>query len=204
MERREIHFNVWYLIIAIVGVLWLREAWVTARQVQPIPYSQFQQQLKDGRIKEIAVSRDTIQGTYKEPTPDGRERFVTARVDPDLAKDLAQYDVKYTGAIENTFFHDILSWVLPALVFYLVWMFLVRRMSQQGGMGGLLSIGKSRAKVYIEADTKTTFADVAGVDEAKEELREVVGFLKDPARFNRLGGRIPKGVLLVGPCPFSV
>ena len=199
MERREIHFNVWYLIIAIIGVLWLREAWVTARQVQPIPYSQFQQQLKDGRIKEIAVSRDTIQGSYKEPTADGRERFITARVDPDLAKDLAQYDVKYTGAIENTFFRDILSWVLPALVFYLVWMFLVRRMSQQGGMGGLLSIGKSRAKVYIEADTKTTFADVAGVDEAKEELREVVGFLKDPARFNRLGGRIPKGVLLVGP-----
>jgi cell division protease FtsH len=199
MERREIHFNLWYLIIAVVGVLWLREVWVTARQVEPIPYSQFQQQLKDGRIKEIAVSKDTIQGVYKEPTADGRDRFITTRVDPDLAKDLAQYDVKYTGAVENTFFRDILSWVLPALVFYLVWMFLVRRMSQQGGMGGLLSIGKSRAKVYIEADTKTTFADVAGVDEAKEELREVVGFLKDPARFNRLGGRIPKGVLLVGP-----
>ena len=90
--------------------------------------------------------------------------------------------------------------MLPALVFYLLWMFFVRRMAQQGGMGGgLLSIGKSRAKVYIETDTKTTFADVAGVDEAKEELREVVGFLKDPMRFNRLGGRIPKGVLLVGP-----
>jgi cell division protease FtsH len=199
MERREIHFNVWYLIIAIVGVLWLREIWVTARQVQPIPYSQFQQQLKDGRIKEIAVSKDTIQGTYKQPTDDGRDRFVTTRVDPDLAKDLAQYDVKYTGAVENTFFRDILSWVLPALVFYLVWMFLIRRMSQGGGMTGLLSIGKSRAKVYVETDTKTTFADVAGVEEAKEELREVVGFLKDPARFNRLGGRIPKGVLLVGP-----
>src|SRR5204863_9530769 len=88
-----------------------------------------------------------------------------------------------------------------ALAFYLVWMFLIRRMSEQGGGlgGGLLSIGKSKAKVYVEADTKTTFADVAGVDEAKEELGEVVGFLKDPARYNRLGGRIPKGVLLVGP-----
>jgi len=200
MEKREIHFNVWYLIIAVFGVLWVREIWVTARQVQPIPYSQFQQQLKEGQIKEITVSKDTIQGTYKQAMPDGRDRFVTARVDPDLAKDLAQYDVKYTGAAESTFFRDILSWVLPALVFYLVWMLFVRRMAQQGGMGGgLLSIGKSRAKVYIETDTKTTFADVAGVDEAKEELREVVGFLKDPARFNRLGGRIPKGVLLVGP-----
>jgi cell division protease FtsH len=199
MEKQQIHFNIWYLIIAVVGVLWLRDIWVAARQVQPIPYSEFQQQLKEGRIKEIAISKDTIQGTYKQPIADGRDRFVTVRVDPDLAKDLAQYDVKYTGAIENTFFRDILAWVLPALAFYLVWMFLARRMAEQGGMGGLLSIGKSKAKVYVEADTKTTFADVAGVDEAKEELREVVGFLKDPARYSRLGGRIPKGVLLVGP-----
>src|SRR5437773_1253286 len=200
MEKRQIHFNIGYLILALIGVLWLREIWVTARQVQPIPYSEFQQQLKDGRIKEIAISRDTIQGTYQQPLADGRDRFVTARVEPELAKDLAQYDVKYTGAVENTFLRDILSWVLPALVFYLVWMFLVRRVSEQGGIGGgLLSIGKSKAKVYVEADTKTTFADVAGVDEAKEELREVVGFLKDPARYSRLGGRIPKGVLLVGP-----
>ncbi len=200
MDKKQLHFNLWYVVIALIGVLWLRELWMTAQQVQPIPYSEFQQQLKNGQIKDIAVSRDTIQGTYKQPTGDGRTRFVTTRVDPDLAKDLAQYDVKYTGAIENTFFRDILSWVLPAFVFYLIWMFLFRRMSEQGGLGGgLLSIGKSKAKVYVETDTKTTFADVAGVDEAKEELREVVGFLKDPARYSRLGGRIPKGVLLVGP-----
>src|SRR5438067_4217655 len=136
-KKRQIHFNIGYLILALIGVLWLREIWVTARQVQPIPYSEFQQQLKDGRIKEIAISRDTIQGTYKLPTAEGRDRFVTARVDPDLAKDLAQYNVKYTGAAESTFFRDILSWVLPALAFYLVWMFLIRRMSEQGGgIGG--------------------------------------------------------------------
>src|SRR5438132_11082316 len=146
--------------------------------------------MKHGCIKEMVVSRARIQGTYKQPLADGRDRFVTARVEPELAKDLAQYDVKYTGAVENTFLRDILSWVLPALAFYLVWMFLVRRVSEQGGLGGgLLSIGKSRAKVYVETDTKTTFGDVAGVDEAKEDLREVVGFLQLPKRYSRLGGR---------------
>src|SRR5262249_39795424 len=112
---------------------------------------------------------------------------------------LAQYNVQFSGAVESTFFRDVLSWVAPALVFFLVWMFLARRMAGQGGLGGLMSIGKSKARVYVETDTKTTFDDVAGGDEGKEELREVVGFLKDPQRYSRLGGHIPKGVLLVGP-----
>jgi cell division protease FtsH len=198
--ERQTWFNVWYVIVAILGVLWLRDLWTTATQVQPIPYSQFEQELKAGRIKDISISNNIIQGSYKEPNADKRSRFVTTRVDPDLAKELSQYDVQYTGVVESTFFRDMLSWVAPALVFFGIWMFLIRRMAGQGGLGGgFLSIGKSKAKVYVETDTKTTFEDVAGVDEAKEELKEVVGFLKDPKRYTRLGGHIPKGVLLVGP-----
>jgi cell division protease FtsH len=198
--EKPTRFNIWYLIIAVLGVFLLRDLWVTGTQVQPVPYSQFQQSLKEGLIKDIAISNNVIQGTYKSPQADGRTRFVTTRVDPDLARDLAQYDVQFNGVIENTWFREILSWVLPALGFYLVWMFLARRLTEQGGPGGgFLSIGKSKAKVYMETDTRVTFDDVAGVDEAKEELREVVGFLKDPKSHGRLGGRIPKGVLLVGP-----
>ncbi len=198
--EKQTKFTIWYLIIAVLGVLWLRDIWVTATQIEPIPYSEFQHHMKEGRIKEISVSSNTITGTYKEPQTGGRTRFVTTRVDPELAKDLSQYDVKFTGVTESTFVRDILSWVIPALVFYVVWMFLAKRVAEQGGIGGgLLSIGKSKAKVYMETDTKVTFEDVAGVDEAKEELKEIVSFLKEPQRYGRLGGRIPKGVLLVGP-----
>ncbi|HEV8552788.1 MAG TPA: ATP-dependent zinc metalloprotease FtsH [Casimicrobiaceae bacterium] len=196
--ERQTWFNLWYVIFAILGVLWLREIYVTATQVQPIAYSQFEKDLKAGKIKEIAIANNVIQGTYKEPTADKHTRFVTTRVDPDLAKELSQYDVTYSGVVESTFLRDILSFVAPALIFFGIWYFLARRMA--GGLGGgFLAIGKSKAKVYVETDTKVTFDDVAGVDEAKEELQEVVGFLKDPKHYTRLGGHIPKGVLLVGP-----
>ena len=192
-------FNLWYLLLAILGVVWVRDIWMNMRQIEPIPYSEFLQQVKEGKIKDVAIADNVIQGTYKAPSSDGHARFVTTRVDPQLARDLAQYDVTFTGVVQNTFFRDILSWVAPALVFLLIWNILAKRMAAQGGLGGFLTVGKSKARVYVETDTKTTFEDVAGVDEAKDELREIVGFLKDPAKYTRLGGHLPKGVLLVGP-----
>ena len=197
--EKQTQFNIWYVMLALLAVIWLRDAWVGMSQVEPIPYSEFLHHVKNGELEEIAVSKNIIEGKLRKPTPDGRTRIVTTRVDPQLAKDLSQYDVKFTGVIENTFFRDLLSWIVPALVFFLVWMFLAKRMAGDGGIGGMMSIGKSKAKVYVETDTKVTFADVAGVDEAKGELREVVAFLKEPQRLGRLGGRLPKGVLLVGP-----
>ena len=192
-------FNIWYVMLALLAVIWMRDAWLGVSKIETIPYSEFLHHVKTGELDEISISNNLIQGKLRKPTSDGKTQIVTTRVDPVLAKELSQYDVKFTGVVENTFFRDLLGWVLPALVFFGVWMFLSRRMMGEGGMGGLMSIGKSKAKVYVETDTKVTFADVAGVDEAKDELREVVGFLKDPGSSGRLGGRLPKGVLLVGP-----
>jgi cell division protease FtsH len=197
--NKQTQISVWYFLAALLAVLWLREIWVESRQVEPLPYSEFQRLLKDGQIKEITISDRLIQGTLATPVQ-GRSRFVTIRVDSELARDLERYPVKFTGVIESTFFRDVLSWVIPALVFVGIWYFLVRRIAEKQGLGGgFLSIGKSKAKVYVETDTKVTFEDVAGVEEAKEELREIVSFLKDPQPHGRLGGRMPKGVLLVGP-----
>jgi cell division protease FtsH len=192
--------NVVYIVFAILGVLMLQNAWVQYRSIEPLAYSDFLRELKQGNVGDIAITANMIQGTLKKPLPDGRKQFVTTRVDPELAKDLDTYGIKFTGVVENTFFKDLLGWVVPALAFAGIWFFLIRRLQQKAGVGtGLLSIGKSKAKVYVETDVKVTFDDVAGVDEAKEELREVVGFLNDPKRYGRLGARLPRGVLLVGP-----
>ncbi|HYM32274.1 MAG TPA: ATP-dependent metallopeptidase FtsH/Yme1/Tma family protein, partial [Candidatus Cybelea sp.] len=198
MEKKT-QFHVWYLVLAAIGVLLVQSFWMQSQQVAQIPYSEFQKYLTEGKIADIAVSSNIIHGTLKEPT-DGRREFITVRVDPDFARDLDKYGVTFSGEIPSTFLRDLLSWIVPVGAFFLLWMFVFRRIAEKQGFGsGLMSIGKSKAKVYVETDTKVTFADVAGVDEAKAELAEVIAFLKDPKTYGRLGARIPKGVLLVGP-----
>jgi cell division protease FtsH len=191
MEKKT-QINTWYVVLAMFAIMLLQNLWVQWREVEILPYSQFQQLLNDGRIEEIVVTEDHITGILKEPLPDGRRQFSARRIEPDLARDLAAFDIKVTGATERTFLGQVLSWVMPAVVFFAIWMFVIRRFAEKQGLGGgLMSIGKSKAKVYVESDTKVTFADVAGVDEAKEELQETVAFLKDPKTYGRLGARIP-------------
>jgi cell division protease FtsH len=190
--------HTWYIVLAILGVLVLQYLYVHSQDVAPIPYSTFERYLDQGRIKAIAITDKQITGEFKSPV-DGKSRFVTTRVDPDFAAKLQQKGVEFRGVVENTFFRDLLSWVVPIALFFGLWWFLIRRMAGQQGVGGFMSIGKSRAKIYVEKDTKVSFQDVAGVDEAKDELKEIVDFLKNPRDYGRLGARIPKGILLVGP-----
>ena len=198
-EERKHQFATWYIFAAFLGVMLIQFVWLRFTQVETIPYSQFEQLLADNKISEVLVGNDTIQGTLKAPLPDGRKLFYTVRVDPALADKLKEHGVTITGAPSSNLLSTILSWVLPIFFFYLIWSYGIRRMAERQGLGGLMAIGKSRAKVYVETDTKVTFRDVAGVDEAKYELQEVVSFLRDPKSFGRLGARIPKGVLLIGP-----
>src|SRR5712675_1503515 len=197
-QDKKVHINFWYIMAAVLGMLLIQDFYLESTKLTPIPYSRFQTLLNEDKVAKVAIAQDYISGSLKEAQPDGVKDFITTRVDPDLAQSLDKHGVVYSGIVESHWLRDILSWILPAIFFVGIWMFAIRRMGQ-GGLGGLMQIGKSRAKVYVEKETKVTFADVAGVDEAKEELAEIVNFLKEPIRYGRLGGRPPKGVLLVGP-----
>jgi cell division protease FtsH len=198
-DSRKRNILVWYTIAAVAGLLLAQSFWTTSNQVDTIPYSQFEQLLNDGKIDEVTIASDSIQGRLKEALPNGKRAFYTVRVDPQLADKLKAHDVVVRGTASGGVVETILSWLIPLVIFYLLWTFLFRRMAERQGLGGLMTIGKSHAKVFVETDTKITFKEVAGVDEAKFELQEVVSFLRDPKAYGRLGARVPKGILLVGP-----
>ena len=189
--------NIWYIVATFVVFSLLQGFYQASKQYTVIPYSEFQTLLDANKIDKVWVAQNKVEGVLKQPEKSGIRKFATTRVDPALAGELDKHQVTYFGEAPNTWLPDVLSWILPTLLFFGVWMFVVRRFAQQGG--GLMAIGKSRAKIYVEKDTRVTFADVAGVDEAKEELKEIVDFLRDPKAYGRLGARVPKGVLLVGP-----
>ncbi len=201
MEKKT-QLSIWYFILAMLLVLFLQSLWTETATVERIPYSEFRQYLEEGRIAEVVVSETTVRGTLRD-APDGPREVVAVRVEPGLADDLEKYGVEYAGKVESTFLSNILSWLVPILIFFGLYMFVMRRLFERGGFGGggggFMSVGQSKAKVYMETDVKVTFEDVAGVDEAKLELQEIVAFLKNPQIYGRLGGRVPKGVLLVGP-----
>ena len=197
--KREHHINFWYVIVAFLAVLLIQDLLVQTATLKVLPYSEFQTLLQQGKLDDIAVGTTTITGKFREPAKGDPTRFTTTRVDGALIEPLTKAGVTFMGDPGSGWLGSILSWFMPAIGFAVLWLLLIKPMASGQGMGGLMSIGKSRAKVYVEKDVKVTFADVAGVDEAKDELKEVVAFLRDPQRYGQLGAHMPKGVLLVGP-----
>ncbi|MBI5058288.1 ATP-dependent metallopeptidase FtsH/Yme1/Tma family protein [candidate division KSB1 bacterium] len=197
---RRFNFSVWYLIVVLLALLVAQAFLGTPRSI-PIPYSQFKQYVADGRIVRAVVTPERIYGDVKMDSAGTLipKSFETNRVDDDdLVKSLTEQGVQFEGRQETDWWKNLLFWIFPFALIILFWTFMLRRMGG-GGAGGVMSFGKSRAKVYMESATKLSFKDVAGIDEAVEELKEVVEFLKTPAKFRALGANIPKGVLLVGP-----
>jgi cell division protease FtsH len=197
--NKKISFSIWYVILAVWAVILVHDFIHALQRIEELPYSEFKTLVANGKVGEVSVSSHALTGKLK---PDGdsqeQKQFSTIRVeDPDLVRDLTQHGVKFAGVVESTFLRDLLSWVVPAVVFVGIWFFVFRRLGQ--AQGGFMQVGQSKAKIYMEKDIKVTFADVAGVDEAKEELQEVIEFLRTPEKFTKLGGKIPKGILLVGP-----
>lgn len=195
-SKQQIHL--WYFVAAFLGLV-LVQSWLSQESVtERIPYSTFLDHLESGKIAWVTVRAEEIEGRYRDPV-DGNTHFVTNIVPPDLTARLEQSGAEFDGTVQNTFLAAILSWVVPMILIFALWNFLLRGAIDKQGIGGMMSVGKSRAKVYVERDTGVTFEDVAGVDEAKAELREIVDFLKQPKKYGRLGARIPKGILLTGP-----
>jgi cell division protease FtsH len=196
MEQKT-KFNVWYVLAAIWGVLILQNMIFDQFRPQVIPYSEFIAAVESDKVIEIAVGQDRISGKMRGAAAGDEFLFSTVRVDNDLSQKLAEHNVEFSGQVENTFLKAIFSWLLPIGLFFGIWYFLMRRM--QSAQSGVLSFGKNKAKIVGEKDIDTRFTDVAGADEAKEELQEVVDYLEKPEIYLEVGGQMPKGVLLVGP-----
>jgi cell division protease FtsH len=198
MEKHH-KFSIWYVLLGVWFILIIHNWIASMYAVEVIPYSKFLNLLKENKVAEAAIRSNLIQGKLKEPgaLQGNRLDFRTIRVDPETSQLLEQYGVNFKGEIESTFFRDLLSWIFPIFLFVGIWYFFMRRMA--GQQPGFMSLGKNKAKIYVQDDLDVTFEDVAGVDEAEQELVEVVEFLKEPGRYTELGGKMPKGVLLVGP-----
>ena len=198
MEKQH-KFSLWYVLMGIWVVWIVHNMLMAAFGIETIPYSRFLNLLKENKIIEVAVTADRIQGKMKaDGAGAGGERlFRTVRVDPETSRLLDQYKVAFKGRIESRLIPNLLSWIIPMALFFGVWFFVMRRMA--GQQPGFMTLGKNKAKIYMHDELDVTFADVAGVDEAKQELVEIVEFLQKPERFTAVGGKMPKGVLLVGP-----
>jgi cell division protease FtsH len=194
-KQRQVRFSILYVLLALLLVTTLHDVFI-ASQVETIPYSQFKELVRQGNVKNVVLEAERIRGSYA--TKDNPEHlFVTVRVDDrELVELLEDHKVPFSGRIQNRWLPTLLSWIVPIGLLILFWSFMMRRMGS--GPQGVLSIGKAKAKIYAEKEIGIRFDDVAGIDEAKTELQEVVQFLQNPEKFRRLGGRIPKGVLLVG------
>jgi cell division protease FtsH len=200
MDLKKFVSSPWFMIAALGSLFLLQGLFASKHSTTPMAYSDFKAAVLAGQVEEVSISRTTIQGRMKSRARDAskRETFEVLRVDDeDLFRDLYKQEVKVTGLAESTFWGQALAWVLPFFLFLAAWRLLSGRMGQR--QGGFMAIGQSKAKIYVEKDIKVSFDDVAGVDEAKEELVEVIEFLKTPEKFQRLGGKVPKGILLIGP-----
>ncbi len=199
MEKKH-RVSLWYFIVAFWALIILQEVYVASQHMDEVPYSQFKAWVQDDMVAEVSITETIIHGKLKqERQRDDSQWFQTVRVDdPDLVRLLEEKQVEFAGVVISTLWKDVASWVVPILVFAGIWFWLLRKMGQGAG-GGFMRIGKSKAKVYMEKDIPTRMNDVAGVDEATEELFEVVEFLRTPEKYTKIGGKIPKGVLLVGP-----
>ena len=198
MEKHH-KFSIWYVLLGIWVVLIVHNMLFSALSIKTIPYSEFLKLVKEGKVTEVAITQNQIQGRLVDNGSESGQgkSFRTVRVDSDISQLLEQNNIKFMGEIESTFFRNLFSWIIPIFIFVGIWYFMMRRMA--GQQPGFMSLGKNKAKIYMREDIDVTFDDVAGVDESKQELVEVIDFLKEPQKFTKIGGKIPRGTLLVGP-----